>query len=138
MDTKTQTEINAPADRVWDLLIDPQWWAAADNGIVSLQGDIRRNSKIALVSEVSPRTFKLRIEVFEPQTLMVWTGGAPLGLLRGERTYRVTPTNDATCQFEMSEIFTGPMVKLVGSKFPDLSDSFAKFATALRQSAEQI
>ncbi|MDA9912855.1 SRPBCC domain-containing protein [Candidatus Nanopelagicales bacterium] len=138
MNTATQIEINAPADQVWDLMIDPQWWDSADSGIVSLEGAIQRNSKISLVSEVSPGAFKLRIEVFEPQTLMVWTGGAPLGLFRGERTYRVTTIDDTRCSFEMSEVFTGPMLKLVANKLPDLSDSFAKFAAALKQSAEEI
>jgi hypothetical protein len=67
---------------------------------------------------------------------MVWTGGMPLGLFRGVRTYTLTP-KDGGVEFSMTEVFSGLMSPLIAGSIPDLQPSFDEFAAALKRRAEQ-
>jgi hypothetical protein len=67
---------------------------------------------------------------------MVWSGGMPLGLFKGERTFTLTPAEDGTVQFDMREVFSGPMLRLFGKSIPDMTEPFEKFAEGLKAKAE--
>jgi hypothetical protein len=45
---------------------------------------------------------------FQPPRLMRWTGGMPLGLFKGERTFTLTAHGDGT-RFVMREEYTLPL-----------------------------
>ena len=135
--TTTTTEIAASASRVWEVLTDSVWWNQAPNGVVSLTGNIALGEKVKLVSELSPdRPFKLKVTEFEPESRMVWTGGAPLGLFTGNRFYEISETSDDQCRFTMYEDFSGPMSGMVIKKLPDFQESFDAFASALKASSQ--
>jgi hypothetical protein len=68
---------------------------------------------------------------------MTWTGGMPLGLFRGVRTFRLDPQPDGATKFAMREEYTGPMLKMIWKSMPDLGPTFEKFATGLKQRAER-
>ena len=102
-----------------------------------VEGRIASGEKIKVYSEVSPgRAFPLRVSVFEPDRRMVWTGGMPLGLFRGERTFTLTPAGDGVTAFRVREEFTGPLVPLIWRSMPDLGPSFVRFAEGLKVRAE--
>jgi hypothetical protein len=61
----------------------------------------------------------------------------PLGLFRGERTFTVTRKSDAVVEFRMREVFSGPMLKLIGKSIPDMTDAFEQFAAGLKRRAEE-
>ena len=67
---------------------------------------------------------------------MVWTGGMPLGLFKGVRTFTLTPEGSAT-RFEMREEYTGPLLPMIWRSMPDLGRSFEQFARGLKAKAEQ-
>jgi hypothetical protein len=67
---------------------------------------------------------------------MVWSGGMPLGLFRGVRTYSLTPGADGTTRFHVREEYTGPMLPLIWRSMPDLQPSFDEFAAGLKRRAE--
>ena len=134
----TQISINAPAASVWTVLTDaknlPEW----SSGIIKTEGNIARAGKFKLWSEVVPeRAFALNITQFQPNSLMVWASGMPLGLFRGERQFHLTETNGTT-HFTMEETFTGPLLSLIWKSMPDLQPSFDKFAKGLKQHVEQM
>jgi hypothetical protein len=66
---------------------------------------------------------------------MVWTGGMPLGLFRGVRTYTLAP-HDGGTRFSMQEVFSGPLLGVIGRSIPDLQPSFERFADGLKAEAE--
>ena len=90
-----------------------------------------------MVSAVAPgRTFPLRVTGFDPGQRMVWTGGMPLGLFRGVRTFTLAPEGDGATRFAMREAYSGPLAPLIGRSIPDLGPSFRRFAAGLKARAE--
>jgi hypothetical protein len=71
----------------------------------------------------------------DPPRRLVFTGGMPLGLFKGERTYVLEPGGAGT-RFRMREQFTGPLAPLIGRSIPDLKPSFDQFAAGLKARTE--
>jgi hypothetical protein len=67
---------------------------------------------------------------------MVWTGGMPLGLFRGVRTFALDPLPGGGVRFTMEERFSGPLAGLIGRSMPDLQPSFDRFADRLVEEAK--
>jgi hypothetical protein len=67
---------------------------------------------------------------------MTWSGGMPLGLFKGVRTFSLTPDGDGT-RFTMREEYTGPLLGLIWRSMPDLGPSFEQFARGVKARAEQ-
>jgi hypothetical protein len=129
--------IGAPAQRVWDLLVDAPAYKRWNSSVVSIDGRIAAGETIKLVSAVNPaRTFVLKVTTMDPPRRLVWTGGMPLGLFTGTRTFLLEPGN-AGCRFSMSEVYTGLMSGLIFKSIPDLTDSFTQFAESLKTAAER-
>ncbi|MEP7026518.1 MAG: hypothetical protein ABJB47_22495, partial [Actinomycetota bacterium] len=72
----------------------------------------------------------------EPPGRLQFTGGMPLGLFRGERTYALSPDGRGGTSFQMREQYTGLMLPLIWRSMPDLQPSFDQFARGLKQRAE--
>ncbi|MBM7510153.1 hypothetical protein JOE61_003967 [Nocardioides salarius] len=135
--TSTSTAIDAPAGRVWRLLTDAAWWNRADNGVVDVAGTIREGQRVKLVSELNPeRGFRLKVVDVDPPRSMTWSGGLPVGLFTGRRTFQVEPDGPERCTFTMAEDFTGPLAPLITRSLPDFQDSFDQFAAALKADGE--
>ena len=125
--------IAANPDTVWSTLTKRE--ALLNNtGITRLDGTLTDGGKITLYSDVSPRPFKLRVKLDAPRK-MIWSGGMPFGLFKGERTFTLTPQNDGT-GFHMREEFSGPMLGMIWKSMPDLQPSFEKFADCITNQAE--
>jgi hypothetical protein len=129
--------IGAPAQRVWDLLVNAPGYKGWNASVVSIDGPIESGRTIKLVSAVDPgRTFVLKVTAMDPPHRLVWTGGMPLGLFTGTRTF-VIESAGAGCRFSMSEVYTGLMSGLIFKSIPDLNDSFKQFAESLKSASER-
>ena len=92
---------------------------------------------IKVFSKVSPcRAFPVKVTEFTPGPKMLWSGGMPLGLFKGVRTYTLTPQGNGTTTFHMREEYTGPLTPMIWKSMPDLGPSFTQFANGLKQRAE--
>ena len=128
--------IEAPPETIWAILTDapsyPQW----DSGVQKVEGTIAPGEKIKVVSEANPgRAFPVKVTAFEPARAMTWSGGMPLGLFKGVRTFSLIP-DGTTTRFTMREEYSGPMLGLIWRSMPDLGPSFEQFARGLKQRAE--
>lgn len=127
--------IDAPPSRVWKVLTDGSAYTAWDSGVEKLEGTIASGQKIKVFSEVSPgRAFPVKVSL-RPEGQMTWTGGMPLGLFRGVRTFSLTADGEGT-RFQMREEFSGPLLGMIWKSMPDLQPSFDKFAAGLKAEAE--
>lgn len=128
--------IGASPAVVWAVLIDSAGWPSWDSGVDCVAGRIALGEKITIRSRVAPgRSFPVEVTVFEPHTRLRFTGGMPLGLFRGVRTYDLTPAAGATV-FAMREEYTGPLLGPIWRSMPDLGPSFEQFARGLKARVE--
>ena len=133
---ETHCEIAAPSARVWSILTDTRRLVAGGMGLTRLDGAIAPNGRIKLWSEAAPnRAFSLRVTQFQPPHSMTWSGGMPLGLFKGERTFTLADSASGT-SFRMREEYSGLILRLIWKSIPDLNPSFGKFAAGLKRLAE--
>ncbi|HEY0829748.1 MAG TPA: SRPBCC domain-containing protein [Candidatus Dormibacteraeota bacterium] len=130
--------IKASPEKVWAVLTDgdrfPQW----DSGIERVEGRIAPGSTIKLYVNVNPgRAFPLKVTEFAAPRRMVFTGGMPLGLFKGVRTYTLEPDGAGGTRFRMREEYTGPLLGMIWKSIPDLAPSFQQFADGLKARAER-
>lgn len=130
--------IKARPEAIWAVLTDGAAYPDWDSGVVSVAGDIAPGEKIKVVSEVNPkRAFSIKVTGFEPAASMTWTGGLPMRLFRGVRTFTLFPAAKGSTRFTMREQYTGLLLPLIGRSIPDLGPPFEQFAAGLKRRVER-
>ncbi len=130
--------INATPDAIWAILADAPSWPEWDPGLDRIEGRIAPGEKIKVITKLNPdRTFPVEVTEFDPGRSMTWSGGMPLGLFKGVRTFTLTPREGGATDFRMREEFSGPLLPLIGRSMPDLQPAFEQFADGLKQRAER-
>ena len=130
--------IEASPETVWAILTDAPAYPVWDTGVDRVEGRIGPGETIKVFSKLSPgRAFPVKVRDLVPGERMVWSGGIPLGLFKGERTFTLTPEGDSATRFAMREEFTGPLLPLIWKSMPDLGPTFEQFAVDLKKRAEQ-
>jgi hypothetical protein len=134
----TRTIINASPERIWAILTDAAAYPEWDPGMERLEGRIAAGEKVKAFTKLQPgRAFPAKVTEFVPGRSMKWTGGMPLGLFKGERTFTLEPRGDGTTEFALREAFSGPLLGIFGRSIPDLTPSFEQFAAGLKRRAEE-
>ncbi len=142
--------IEAPADKVWAVLQNAQAWPSWDSGVDEVKGTIAPGAKITIRPKAAPgtgggpggqgggnnRAFPVKVTTLEPSRKLVFTGGMPLGLFKGVRTYTLSTNADGATVFTMREEYTGPLLAMIWKSMPDLGPSFVQFAEGLKKEAE--
>lgn len=131
------TTIAASPDKLWVILTDAARYPEWDPTVDRIEGMIAPGNKITAYTKLSPgRAFPVTVSTFEPPHKMVWSGGMPLGLFRGERTFSLTPHGETQTEVQVEEVFGGPLLPLIGRTLPDMNKAFAQFLAGLKQHAE--
>jgi hypothetical protein len=131
------TNIKASPETIWKILTDapnyPSWEPWADR----IEGTIAPGETVTAYSKLSPgRGFAAKVTEFEPGRKMAWTGGMPLGLFKGVRTFTLDPKGDGSTDFTLREEFSGPLLALFGGSIPDMTKAFEDFVAGLKARAE--
>ena len=135
----TTTTIRARPDTIWALLTDAQGFTLWNSTVERVDGRIAPGEKVTVYAKASPgRAFPLKVSVFAAPEQMVWSGGMPLGLFTGQRTFTLTPSPNGETQFSMREEFSGLLAPLITKSIPDLQPSFDRFVADLKRRAEQV
>lgn len=133
------TNIKASKEKIWSILTDAPNFPTWDPGVIRIEGKIARGEKVVAYNKISPnRAFPAKVTEFVPEQKMAWTGGMPMGLFTGVRTFTLTPKNDGTVDFTLREEFTGLMLPLIGRTIPDMNESFQNAVAGLKKHAEQM
>ena len=131
------TDIHASPETIWAILTDAPRYPEWNEGVDKVEGTIALNEKITVHAKISPgRAFPVTVSEFVPNQKMTWTGGMPLGLFKGVRTFTLTPKGDGRTEFATREVFSGPLLPLIGRTIPDLTPSFQQYADGLKKAAE--
>ena len=129
--------IAASPQAVWAVLSDGASWPSWDSGVDAVEGRIAMNETIKIRSQAAPgRAFPVKVTRFDPPAHLRFSGGMPLGLFRGVRTYEVSEEADGQVTFRMREQYSGPLLPLIWRSMPDLGPSFQRFARGLKQRVE--
>jgi hypothetical protein len=129
--------IASSPEAVWAVLTDGAAWPAWDSGVDDVNGRIAPGEKITIRSQAAPgRAFPVRVTVFDPPARLQFSGGMPLGLFRGVRTFELTADGAGTTAFRVREEYTGPLLGLIWRSMPDLGPSFERFASGLKRRVE--
>jgi hypothetical protein len=135
---ESTAEIDASPAAIMSILTDGPGYATWDSGVVRVEGKIATGERVKVFAAVSPgRAFPVKVDVGETGSIMTWTGGMPLGLFQGVRTFTLTPTASGGTHFRMREQFSGPLLRLIKRSMPNLGPSFEQFAAGLKAHAEQ-
>ena len=137
----TEIEINASAERVWQLLTDfdsyPQW----NPFIRSIEGKPELNSKLNIFVQPSgARGMKFNPTVLkaEPQRELRWLGSLLIrGLFDGEHVFIIEPLAENRVRFVQHEKFSGLLVPLFWRSLDtDTRRGFNEMNVALKERAE--
>lgn len=132
------TTINASPDSIWGILTDAPGYPKWDPGIDRIEGTIAPGNSIKAFTKRDPkRAFPAKVSDFVPGRKMTWSGGMPLGLFRGVRTFTLTPQTDGSVEFTLREVYSGPLLPLFARSIPNLTRTFEDFAAGLKAFAEQ-
>ena len=132
-----RVSIRATPERIWALLTDAAEFTRWNNTVEKIEGKIALGERVTVHLKINPgRAFAVAVTEFEPSRGMVWTGGMPLGLFKGERTFTLTPGLNGDVEFSMREEYTGFMAPLICRFIPDLQPAFEEFASDLKRAAE--
>jgi hypothetical protein len=130
--------ITASPEAIWAILTDGPNYTAWDSGVERVEGRIAPGEQIKVFSKVNPgRAFPVKVSEFVPGQKMVWSGGMPLGLFKGIRTFTLSPQGSGATTFTMREEYTGPLAPMIWRTIPDLGPSFQQFAMGLKSQAER-
>ena len=136
----TVTKIQAPPETVWKILTDAAGYAGWNPEIVGIAGRMALNERITArvkLGDGAIRNVMMRVTAFEVPARMEWTGGLPLGLFVGLRSFTVTPSPGGS-EFRMHLKMSGPLSALILKSVGDRQPEIDTFAAALRARAESV
>lgn len=134
---EAEAEIAAEPETVWSVLTDAAGFSRWDSGVERIDGAITPGGTITVRSKAAPaRAFPVKVTAFDRPGRMVWSGGMPLGLFKGVRTFTLTQRGQRT-HFHVREEYTGPLLGMMWRSMPDLGPSFRQLAQGLRAEAER-
>jgi len=139
---RTEIEIDAPVERVWDVLADFPSHAAWNPFVRSIQGRPAQGEK--LVVHIQPpggkgMTFKPTVLVAEPRKELRWLGRLLFpGLFDGEHYFLLDPLPSGGTRLVHGEKFSGLLVAMARSSLDDgTRRGFMAMNDALKARAER-
>jgi hypothetical protein len=134
----TRTSIHAPPETVWRVLTDAPSYPSWNTTVSRVDGSIALGHTITVHAKVAPgRAFPVKVVAFDAPKRMVWSGGMPLGLFKGERVFELRPTDGGGVEFAMREDYVGWLAPLIAKSIPDLQPAFDEFAACLKARVER-
>ena len=139
---RTEIEIQASDERVWQLLTDfasfPQW----NPFIRSATGEVKAGARLEVHVQPSGSrgmTFKPKVLRAEPNRELRWRGHLIVpGLFDGEHIFRLDSLGSRGVRFTQREVFTGLLVPLLARGLDtDTRRGFEEMNLALKERAEQ-
>lgn len=128
-------DINARSSTVWDVITDEGNLTVWDSGITEIHGEIRNGGTLRIrTTSGGNRMLQLRVEQL-PGEVMTWTGGIPLGLFTGVRTFTLTSQGTMTHLLVREEFF-GPLASAIWKRMPDMKRALDAYVKAAKARAE--
>jgi hypothetical protein len=139
---KSQIEIQASPDHIWEILTDFKSYGEWNPFITSILGEARVGTKLKVkIRPVGgqPWALKPKVLVSNPSRELRWMGSLWLhGLFDGEHIFEIHILSDNLVRFVQIEQFSGILVPLLPSRFWDqLLEGFRLMNGRLKARAER-
>lgn len=144
-DTSVSSEeivINAPAQIVWDVILDFANYSLWNTFCPSIEGEPVVGSPVAMQVDMGngPQLQVEYVTRVEPIHTIVWSmENKPGDPIHADRLQRVTPIDEHSCRYvsidEFSGEFAGPMIEQMGAI---VEKGFNDCATGLKARAEEL
>ena len=129
--------IQAAPEAIWRILTDAAGYPSWNTTVSRVDGLIALGETVTLYAKVAAdRAFPVKVVALDAPKRMVWSGGMPLGLFKGERVFELRPQVGSGVEFTMREVYSGWLVPLITKSIPDLQPAFDEFAACLKARAE--
>lgn len=133
----SSTTIQAAPEAIWRILTDAAGYPSWNTTVSRVDGLIALGERVTVHAKVAPgRAFPVKVVAFDAPKHMVWSGGMPLGMLNGKRTFELRATAGVGVEFTMREDYTGWLAPLITKSIPDLQPAFDEFAACLKARVE--
>jgi hypothetical protein len=138
---RSEIEIDAPPERVWQVLIDFGAYSQWNPFIHSIEGEPRVGSRLKVRIEppgARGMTFRPTVRVAEPARELRWLGRLFVpGLVDGEHRLALEPLEGGRSSFVQSERFSGLLVGLITGTLAATERGFEQMNQALKTRAEE-
>jgi uncharacterized protein YndB with AHSA1/START domain len=131
--------IGASLEAVWAVLTDGGGYREWNPEITRVEGRIALGERITAhvrLGDGAIRAVPLRVSALEPPRRMEWTGGLPLGMFVGRRTFTLT-ANPGGTEFRLHLHMSGPLAPLILKSVGDRQPEIDSFSTALKLRCEK-
>jgi hypothetical protein len=137
----TAVEIDAPPDRVWEVLADLPAYAEWNPFIVEAEGRLAVGATLSLRMALpgrEPMTIEPRLLAVEPERELRWKGRILIpGLFDGEHAFVLTPLEGGRTRVDHSERFAGLLLPIAKRMiYAATVQSFHALDAALAKRAE--
>lgn len=141
-DISTEIEINASAERVWQILSDFENFPKWNPFVIKVLGQAKVDEILQIqvqLPESRLLKFTPKVLVAEPNKELRWVGTMPLGMFRGEHFYQIESLDENKVRFIHGEHFSGWTVeltwKLMGKA---IEKGYRIMNEALKKEAEKV
>ncbi|MFC4549010.1 MULTISPECIES: SRPBCC domain-containing protein [Halorussus] len=135
---RTELEIDAPSDVVWDVLTDLSTYPKWNPHVTAANGDLREGSEVDI--KVQPggsrsRSMNVTVTALEPRRKLEWVGTVlSPWLFEGRHTFELEPLGDDRTRFVNRERLRGVLVRFVVAD--DAERDYEAMNLALAERAE--
>lgn len=138
MEIKTKIEINAPAEKIWNKLMDFNDYRNWNPFILSIEGTPKIDNK--LVVNFEKMTFKPKVVSLLKNKEFKWLGKLLFkGIFDGEHYFKLVEIDNNKTLFIHSEKFSGILVPLLKKKLlNETKPGFESMNLALKKEVESI
>lgn len=137
---ETTININASANKIWNVLINFEEYENWNSFIISANGqaEINKNLKITIkVDDYKMMSFKPKILKVKENNELCWLGKVFVsGIFDGLHYFLIKENNDGTCTFTQAEKFNGILIPFFGKTFINTIKGFEKMNEELKKRAE--
>lgn len=137
----TEVVINAPASRVWQVLIDFEAYQHWNPFIHSVSGIVKPGNRISVQMLLGNRTMTFRPTVLavEHGKELRWLGHLFIpGIFDGEHSFVINPVGENQVLLIQSEKFNGLLVLFSGGLLETTERSFKAMNQAIKERSEHI
>ncbi|MDX1534311.1 MAG: SRPBCC domain-containing protein [Thermoplasmata archaeon] len=137
---RAELDIDASAQRVWEVLTDFEAFPEWNPFLLRASGPLREGERIEVVLRPpgrKPSTFRPTLRTVDPARELRWIGHVGFrGVFDGEHVFRIEPREPERVRFIQEEFFRGFLRPLLGNLLRATEEGFTAMNAALKARAE--